>query len=177
MKVKSGYRVRSGKRLPATDAVIGIGALVIVDWIPCVAARASAAISAAEVWTNPAYTSISPLELPTKADANPPVAPLVKNASKRPAVDPLQAEPLQVTVIAPKDEGRPESVDAENPAPTSCAFDPDAVNVGLPAFEIVALNPAVWLVKFAEIVPVIVGAPVAPANVLTERLVSIVLKT
>jgi len=174
--VKSGYRVRSRKRAPPIPAVIGTGARNTPDWIPRIAARASAATIALD-WLNPAKTSISPFELPTKIWANPDVAPLAKNASKRPCGVPLQALPLHVTVIAPTLDGRPESVDAEKPAPTSGAFDADAVNVGLPAFEIVALKPAVRLVKFAFSVPVIDGAPVAPENVLADRLVSIVVKT
>jgi hypothetical protein len=108
-------------------------------------------------------TSKAPPESPTTIEATPTVPALLrKRPSKRPIGDDPQPEPPQVTVIGATFDGREASVDAEKPAPTMGMFEADAVNVGLPVPDTVALKLAVWLVKFAWRLPATVGVPVAP---------------
>src|SRR5258706_15604824 len=94
------------------------------------AARASAATS--EPVPKLVTTSNAPPESPTTSDAMP-VVPLLlrKRPSNRPAAEDPQPVPEHATVIAPTPEGRPASVEAENPAPTIGARVEAAVKLGL----------------------------------------------
>src|SRR5258708_4551877 len=150
--------------------VLAIGSIGAGEVMCCDAARASRAAScdAEPDGPKPATTWYAPPESPTTIEATPDVPLLLrKSPSKRPCAvpDDPHPEPEHATVIAPTFDGRDASVDAEKPAPTIGRFDALAVKAGLvqpQPLDTVPVNDAVCAVKFADTVPVMEGAPLAP---------------